>query len=440
MENAQIGSETNEPEQNLKRLYELKLDNETYKLIIEIVSKDIILFKIRQTNFISFTFYSNKYNYESLIKHIKIEKNKYNDLTQVLELFDTLIQNDSVFIIKNNKRNGIELYLSKNENYIRENNYLFLERKIMAEKEMMNILIDEINEIKNKESNLVNNNVEIIKNNIKEDDINNIEKEMNKIDEEIVKMNQKKEKLKQKLNLIKGNRDLNKIEKNKEIKPKERKNEIEIQIQINDEDIDKEIFFLNKIKDSSPKNPEIYDSNINIDLYVNNIKYGFRRSFYFHKSGLFNITLIFKKNIKNCNYLFSYCDKIKSITFYSFNTQDVTDMSGMFFHCSNLTYLDLTSLKTYNVENMSKLFFGCENLKKINLSSFNTSNVVNMEKMFFGCYNIENLDLSSFDCQNVKDFANIFCDCYSLKKIKMNYCSLNLLNFANDEIIEIVDN
>ena len=419
-------SETVEPDKNEKkekRSYVLKLNGEAYTLSIEISSKDVILFELKKSNYISFKYYSKEYKYKVLLTILYLEKdNKYKDITKILELFDDLIKSSNILLYEDIMNNSISLEVIMNLKDKQEKCNIYLESKSLTERNMLDILIEEINAMKNKDN--VNN---------KEDDVNYMEKELYRIDKEIIKMNQRKEEIKQKLKSIKGNQESN----NKSIKEKERKNEIEIQIQINEEDIDKKIFLLNQEDKSCPKNEEINSEKI--DLFVNNIRYGFKKTFYFYKTGLYTIRLIFKENMKSCKYLFGNCDKIKSISFFAFNTKEVTEMSGMFFNCKNITNLDLSCFDTKNVKDMNKLFYDCNNLKYLNVSSFNTNNVKNMELMFQGCYNIENLDLSSFNCQNVKAIRDIFCNCYSLKKIKINYNSLHLINYVNDEITEIVE-
>ena len=412
-------SDIKKEELNNINQYDLKINNDLYKLKIDISSKGKIIFELRQLNYISFDYYSRTFKYEDILNQLNLDKTKYDNINKILELFDLSIKNKNFKITKkdnNNERIFINLEI-KEKGYI-----IYLDKTKISEKAMLNILIEEINAMKNKDN--VNN---------KEVDVNYMENELNRIDKEIIKMNQRKEEIKQKLKSIKGNQESN----NKSIKEKERKNEIEIQIQINEEDIDKKIFLLNQEDKSCPKNEEINSEKI--DLFVNNIRYGFKKTFYFYKTGLYTIRLLFKENMNSCRYLFGNCDKIKSISFYSFNTKEVTDMSGMFFNCKNITNLDLSCFDTKNVKDMNKLFYDCNNLKYLNVSSFNTNNVKNMELMFQGCYNIENLDLSSFNCQNVKAIRDIFCNCYSLKKIKINYNSLHLINYVNDEITEIVE-
>ena len=139
-------------ELNNIRQYDLKLNKDIYKLIIEISSNNDILFSLRQTNNISFIYYEKKYKYEDILKHLNLEKNKYNNILKILEFFDVSVKNEKLKISKDNNKNKTFLVLILNENNKVEEYFINLEIKCMTEKKMLNIIIDEINKIKNKEN------------------------------------------------------------------------------------------------------------------------------------------------------------------------------------------------------------------------------------------------------------------------------------------------
>ena len=113
-------------------------------------------------------------------------------------------------------------------------------------------------------------------------------------------------------------------------------------------------------------------------------------------------------------------------------------MSGMFGECSNLTNINLFSFNTQNVTNMSAMFSDCIRLSKLDLSSFNTKNVTNMSDMFYYCKELKNIDLSSFNRQKVNDIAdkynkyrNIFTGCSRLERV--------ILNFEESKIKKLIE-
>ena len=72
--------------------------------------------------------------------------------------------------------------------------------------------------------------------------------------------------------------------------------------------------------------------------------------------------------------MFYGCSNMTSLIFEgTFNTSNVTDMSGMFCDCSSLTSLSLTSFNTNRVRDMGIMFLGCALLTSVTFGPlFNT--------------------------------------------------------------------
>ena len=85
--------------------------------------------------------------------------------------------------------------------------------------------------------------------------------------------------------------------------------------------------------------------------------------------------------------MFVGCENIININFFSFNTKNVTVMSGMFLGCSSLNNLEgISNWDTKNVTNMSWMFYGCSLLNNLEgISNWDTKNVTDMSSMFYGC-------------------------------------------------------
>ena len=190
---------------------------------------------------------------------------------------------------------------------------------------------------------------------------------------------------------------------------KKRKNEILLTLEIKNNDLNKNIYFLDNIDYSddlvSKKNPEnslieLNESNMNI--YINDNKYDYSRYFKPEKEGNYTIKLELDINMKDC--------------------------TQMFHGCYNITYIDLSNFNTEKVTSMKYMFAGCRELKDINLSAFNTENVTNMSYMFYECLKLENIDLSTFNTENVTDMSGMFCAC-PINKLNLSY--LNTKNVTN---------
>ena len=167
------------------------------------------------------------------------------------------------------------------------------------------------------------------------------------------------------------------------------KNQIKIKVEVNFDfgEINKRIKFFNKL-DNIDKD--------DIEIYINDIKFEYQNWFIAGKKGIYNIKLIFKKNIKDCSQMFARCYDIIELDLSCFNTKNVINMKEMFFECERLKTIDLSNFNTENVTNMESMFCECYELNHLDVSSFNTKKVNTMYSMF--AYTaLKYLDLSSFD-------------------------------------------
>ena len=184
-------------------------------------------------------------------------------------------------------------------------------------------------------------------------------------------------------------------------------NEISMIVNINKDDINKDIYFLDNYKDISEKE-HLYELNeLNTKLYINKEKYTYNKYYKFKKEGEYDIKIKFNIKLKDCSYMFA--------------------------GCKNIINIDFTNFKSENVENMEYMFYNCNNLKNINLLSLKTENVNNMSYMFYGCCNIKNLDLSSFVIKNNINMTNIFKN-----SEKLNYFNFYSLEYKNNENINYI--
>jgi len=210
-----------------------------------------------------------------------------------------------------------------------------------------------------------------------------------------------------------------------------RHNEIKLSLKIGKEDINKNIYFLDNTNGDIIQNgkkeenhnffKELNESNV--ELYINNNKYKYKKYFRPDKEGIYEILLKINTQIKDCSYMFFGCSNIINIDLSVFDTKNVSDMSYMFYECNNLINIDLISFDTRNVNNMRGMFFKCSKLTNIDISSFDTRNVKNMNHMFSGCSSLSNIDISSFNTKNINNAINMdymFYNCPKLKEIKID--------------------
>ena len=203
-------------------------------------------------------------------------------------------------------------------------------------------------------------------------------------------------------------------------------NEICILINVEKKDINKDIYFLDKLY----FNNNLLDlKDYNTELYINKKKVRYKKFFKPEKEGVYLINILFNIDLINCKYMFTNCENIIKIKFISFNTRYVEYMENMFDGCINLTNIyNLFLFDTQMVKNMSYMFNKCHKLNNINLSSFNNYYVTDMKYMFNECTNLINLDFpSSFGTQYVEDMSSMFYGCSSLT-------SLNISSFKTERV------
>ena len=75
----------------LSQEYELNLGEDIYLLKMEIISKQKIGFNIRQINNISYYYFYEEYDYESLIKELTLPAQHYDSIDKVFKFYDIAI-------------------------------------------------------------------------------------------------------------------------------------------------------------------------------------------------------------------------------------------------------------------------------------------------------------------------------------------------------------
>ena len=145
-----------------------------------------------------------------------------------------------------------------------------------------------------------------------------------------------------------------------------------------------------------------------------------------------NLTNFQTKNARDMSFMFYECESLTSLNLSHFNTENVINMDYMFDRCIFLKSLDLSNLNATNVESMISMFWGCTKLIDLNLTKFRTKNIINMLKMFCGCNSLPKLDLSDFITDNVTNMQCMFMECYSLKEI-------NLKSFNTSKVTIMAD-
>ena len=204
-------------------------------------------------------------------------------------------------------------------------------------------------------------------------------------------------------------------------------NQINILLNIEKEDINKKIYFLDNEYEHNSFIINDHDSlkdlnEFNTELYINEKCFKYKKYFFPEKQGENRITLIIGFKLIDCSYMFAGCDKIIDINFKSFSTDKTTNMKYMFYKCKNLRQINLSSWNTKNVIDMSGMFCDCVSLNKLpDISNWDTGKVTDMSKMFLGCDSLKKLpDISKWNTESVINNNIIFNNSHQLIKENKN--------------------
>ena len=227
---------------------------------------------------------------------------------------------------------------------------------------------------------------------------------------------------------------------------------ISITINIDKNEINKEIYFLDNYYDDDNWNKiEQHDhlKELNVDnteLYINGNKRKYEKYFTPEKQGEYIIELRFNINLTDCSYMFSGCNNIKYINFSNFSTSNVNDMGYMFYECKSFNSLpDISKWNTSNVKNMSYMFYRCKSLNSLtDISKWDTSNVNDMRCIFYECNSLNSLpDISKWNTSNVENMSCMFRRCYSLNSLpdisKCNSNNVNYMSWMFDECLSTIN-
>ena len=227
--------------------------------------------------------------------------------------------------------------------------------------------------------------------------------------------------------------------KNKEFDSGKMSNYIIGEIDINDNNVNKEIMIINSYEEyhrnwgfkplemNKLNEEEIKSCKIRID----GVLIPFNYVYTFHEKKNYTIIYTFENDLTNTNFMFHKCECLTKLDFSHLNTQNVKSMEGMFNDCVSLKSLNLSNLNTQNVTNMNHMFYGCESLTNLDLSSFDTRNTTIMYSMFEKCKSLTYLNISTFNAEKVDlfDMEDMFGECFSL-------ANQNII--TNDEKIKYV--
>ena len=172
-----ITPEPNQIEKFETKNYKLNLNNNTFLLEIETDPKGNINFKVKQLNIITKNYYSKLYTFEEIFNKLSLIKQHHDSISKIFNFIDKSISLGKMILIEDQNKNII-LSLKRSLDFGEEVEYkIELDKNKMKDEEIMDILIEQINEIKSKDKG-DNNNLD------KNNNINQIKEEDGKFKKE----------------------------------------------------------------------------------------------------------------------------------------------------------------------------------------------------------------------------------------------------------------
>ncbi len=149
-----------------KKEYQLISNNSEFSLKVEIDNK-YIRFSLNELNVIFNYIYKNKYELSQVVKQLNLVQSKYTSLSKLLRFVDKAYSKNKISI-EQKSENEMSLIFEIPVDFEEEKFSLILRKKNLDDKELLSILIEQINRL--------NNNNSIVKNKI-----NEIENQINTI-------------------------------------------------------------------------------------------------------------------------------------------------------------------------------------------------------------------------------------------------------------------
>ena len=197
---------------------------------------------------------------------------------------------------------------------------------------------------------------------------------------------------------------------------------------VNVSSLDLSSFNTSLVKNMSYMFSEIIIESLNLSSFdtksVENMSYMFDSS----EIISLNLSNFNMQKVTDVSGMFSSCLNLEDLDLWKFNPSSIIKMDYMFQN-TNFKSIDLSNINTTGVKSMVNLFYNSVSLKIINFgSSFDTSQVTSMSGMFGFCKSLESLNLSSFNTNKVLEMNYMFSWC-------TNLISINISNFNMSQVV-----
>lgn len=167
--------------------YELKYEEDNYSLLMELHANDYLSFKLRKMDDLSSNYYFNKFNYDEMMKIFVLQEEYFRGMMNLFNFCDGLLSKKKLILESNIEKKVMILKLTKKLKSKEIECELELNNRKIPKNEMLNLLVKEIEEIKNNKDEEVSNKINILNNNMTkfENHAKNLEDRIEYLKEEI---------------------------------------------------------------------------------------------------------------------------------------------------------------------------------------------------------------------------------------------------------------
>ena len=218
--------------------YKLNLDNDTFLLTIETFPNENIEFKVKQINELSISYFYKKYSFEEILQKLYLYKEFNKNISNILKFIDASISQNKMILIKD-KEKKIKLSLKRIIDLNEIDCIIELDEIKLKNEELVQLLFNEMKEIKSK--------------GIGKGDDQNVIITINQLKKELEQKNKEKEEMKKKIDLL--------IEENNKMKDNFEKYKKYVEEKLNDLK-NKDINFFTEIN-----NENFIQNPINLKYY-----------------------------------------------------------------------------------------------------------------------------------------------------------------------------
>ena len=127
--------------------YKIKLKDDTYYLTIEVISKGIFLFTIKQPNKDKFEKYDNEFSKEELISKLKLLKASYDDDKKIFKFFDFIASKNNLSIKPQPENDKMIVSIKRTLDIEEIECFLELKRANIKQDEIIKAIIEQTKEM-----------------------------------------------------------------------------------------------------------------------------------------------------------------------------------------------------------------------------------------------------------------------------------------------------